>query len=83
MWSNHNTSRAHHFLYFMGLSVPEPGFGRDYIALPICMRQGYLDFLITNPVYELTFHLTLYQVLRTLRKKPFENIVGKGENAGN
>ena len=27
--------------------------------------------------------LTLYHTIATLRKKAFENIVGKGENAGN
>ena len=39
-----------------------------------------------NEHHNLIHTLTLYhtsRLLTTLRKKPFENIVGKGENAGN
>ena len=51
------------------------------------VRIAYRDFCtdIVNMNYLLP-GLTLYHTippLKTLKKKPFENIVGKGENAGN
>ena len=42
--------------------------------------------LCTNPTYQTVTGLSLYHTIPTLttpNKKPFENIVGKGENAGN
>ena len=36
-----------------------------------------------NAGVEMHLHLTLYQTIPTFNKKPFESIVGKGENAGN
>ena len=48
----------------------------------------YYDFLYVNTLMLLTYlrTLILYQTMPTfndLKKKPFENVVGKGENAGN
>ena len=39
--------------------------------------------LIVNDLKFLTKRRTDDQTFNTLKKKPFENIVGKGENAGN
>ena len=38
---------------------------------------------IKMPISKSEIHLTLYHTIPTLGKKPFENIVGKAENAGN
>ena len=41
-----------------------------------------LNFADAKSYYDLALHQTS-RLLTTLKKKPFENIVGKGGNAGN
>ena len=44
---------------------------------------GFTNRLMFNLVHTVKLFTTQSQLLTILRKKPFGNIVGKGENAGN
>ena len=44
----------------------------------IIFQSQFIDF-----ISKLSLYLTISRLLMPLGKKPFENIVGKGKNAGN
>ena len=58
---------------------------QSYWKIMICRRQAFSHFspnVFGNPLCQYNFN-TQSQLLMTLKKKTFANIVGKGENAAN
>ena len=57
------------------------GIGNQYFPTFLQCFLRFLRHILSAEVYQL--FTTPSRLLTTLRKKSFENIVGKGENAGN
>ena len=67
----------------LGSPVRDPELGQFFLINP-CLSHGFDDSCIGKATVPWEDHLTLYHTIPTFNdKRPFENIAGKGENAGN